>query len=459
MNNTLGRARPCAEDRSRLQGAKALGLPKNFPHALLRAVALLTASGSALPGHLELGQSDRLVFAAIVRCASVRDPRRSIWAHKATLAAAAGVSESTVYRALRRLVAGKLIARQEQERRNLTGRLSVARVRLTDAALELLGLGREAREADAPTVTAPSPVSTPSISMTDGPIRGVNLLSEDPQDQSPRQSGAPAVGDDALCAAEPQEKAVHPKGPRVPTWDGVGMPVPCPSRTVELPSQVGTPPDAPAPNCHSEARSRAFGCRPGRAISGAMCEEGGSHAPFPLADASTHRAVGAPAVPTWDSRDKSRAPCRSGSVPADLRWLESIGMRRSMIWRLMAAYSRRGARLGHALCALKPRLFGLPVPRVFAYLWSMHARELDFAALARAADSEREQVKATRAETRLEASVLGALRRAGARFQVLATGAIWTSDGAVARADHSPGVLPINGRLAVAVREGRVAVL
>ena len=140
MNNTLGRACPCTDEESCILGAVDAALSANVTHAILRTIALLASADSVLLEDLWLGQSDWLVLAAIVRCVFARDPRRSVWAYKATLASGAGLSESTVYRALRRLAAAGMILRKNQERRSLGGRLSVARVRLTEVAARVLGL-------------------------------------------------------------------------------------------------------------------------------------------------------------------------------------------------------------------------------------------------------------------------------------------------------------------------------
>jgi hypothetical protein len=134
-------------------------------------------------------------------------------------------------------------------------------------------------------------------------------------------------------------------------------------------------------------------------------------------------------------------------------------MRRPMIWRLMAAYSRNGSRLSHALAALKVRLYGLPPVRAYAYLLRMAGRGLDFATLARAREVEDIERQSARACSDEETSILAQLRRAGARFEIVATAKVWTSDGAFATAPGASSVLPINGRLAEAVREGRVVVL
>ena len=415
MNNTLGRARPCAEETSRILGATVAAFPKNFPHAILRAVALLASVGGALPEQLGLAQSDRLVLAAIVRCASVRDPRRSIWAHKTALASSAGLSESTVYRALRRLVDAGLIVRQEQERRNLSGRLSVARVCLTAFAARLLGLvGVPMADGQFP-ASAPSSPQCPSVSVTDGPIREENLLSEDQQDRSTRQSGTDDVGAPPVATEIPGKPVQTPETP-VPAWDAASAPATAGSMLYSsTPPQVGTAALA-TPSC----------------------------------------------VPTWDGLRTFRSPntkTKGSSVPDDLRWLDGVGMPRPMIWRLMAAYTRKGARLGHALSALQPRLYGLPVERIYAYLWTMASRGIDFAALARVAEEDRRETQLAQKQQSREGAALEQLRRPGARFEIVGAPGVWVSDGAFATAAGAVGVLPINGRLAAAVREGRAVLL
>ena len=67
-----------------------------------------------------------------------------------------------------------------------------------------------------------------------------------------------------------------------------------------------------------------------------------------------------------------------------------------------------------------------------------------------------------REQQSLEAGALEELRRPGARFEIVGTSRVWVSDGefaTAAGAAGAAGVLPINGRLAAALREGRAVPL
>lgn len=115
--------------------------------------------------------------------------------------------------------------------------------------------------------------------------------------------------------------------------------------------------------------------------------------------------------------------------------------------------------MGRAFSALKAHLCGLLVERVYTHLWTMVRPRIDFAALARATKEGRMDAQLVREQQSLEAGALEELRRPGARFEIVGTSRVWVSDGEFATAAGAAGVLPINGRLAAALREGRAVPL
>lgn len=118
--------------------------------------------------------------------------------------------------------------------------------------------------------------------------------------------------------------------------------------------------------------------------------------------------------------------------------------------------------MGRAFSALKAHLCGLLVERVYTHLWTMVRPRIDFAALARATKEGRMDAQLVREQQSLEAGALEELRRPGARFEIVGASRVWVSDGefaTAAGAAGAAGVLPINGRLAAALREGRAVPL
>jgi len=107
--------------------------PRNLPNRILRAIDNALHLGG-------LPRSMRATLGDIVRFVPQSNPLESVFAHKKKIAERTGASERTVYRHLQSLEDKGLIEIQEQERKSRSGRFSVARIRLTRQAVELLGL-------------------------------------------------------------------------------------------------------------------------------------------------------------------------------------------------------------------------------------------------------------------------------------------------------------------------------
>jgi DNA-binding transcriptional ArsR family regulator len=149
---------------------------KNLPNRILRAIdAALHLAG--------LPKSLKATFAELCRFVPQAEPLATIFAHKNKIAARIGTSERTVYRHLDQLKQEGLIDVLEQERKSRNGRFSVARIRLTQRAAQLVGL----IEAEIEVVhSEPSDILTdghtltePTISKSQPPQRSKNGLPTD----------------------------------------------------------------------------------------------------------------------------------------------------------------------------------------------------------------------------------------------------------------------------------------
>ncbi|WP_186029416.1 replication protein O [Burkholderia gladioli] len=112
---------------------------RNLPYQTLRAhQRALSVAG--------LPQRARCALAALAQTVDRRKPLASIFAHRDYLAARAGLSERTWYRAERDLAESGLITIAEQTRKTRHARFGAAYIYLTEAAATLLGLlGPEAQ--------------------------------------------------------------------------------------------------------------------------------------------------------------------------------------------------------------------------------------------------------------------------------------------------------------------------
>ncbi|MDB5795857.1 MAG: Replication protein, partial [Noviherbaspirillum sp.] len=106
---------------------------KNLPNRILRAI------DDALHLH-GLSRCLRITFAELCRFVPQAEPFATIFAKKETIADRIGVEVRTVQRHLAALEAQGLIERLSQERKSRNGRFSIARIRLTRKAAELVGL-------------------------------------------------------------------------------------------------------------------------------------------------------------------------------------------------------------------------------------------------------------------------------------------------------------------------------
>lgn len=106
--------------------------PRNLPTRILKAV------DNAI--HLNgIPRSVRNTLAEICRYVPQDKPFATVFAHKNHIAKRVGASERTVYRHLAIIQENGLIDVLEQERKSRNGKFSVARIKLTQKAAEILG--------------------------------------------------------------------------------------------------------------------------------------------------------------------------------------------------------------------------------------------------------------------------------------------------------------------------------
>lgn len=121
-----------------------------LPHNLAVAACAVVAGCQQDAPWAGFSISARSVLSYVILHAPARAAYRAarvVWAFKASIAAAVGLGERTVYRALDELALAGWVEVLEQDRRNRSGRFHSARVELTDLALRALGLSSEARSA------------------------------------------------------------------------------------------------------------------------------------------------------------------------------------------------------------------------------------------------------------------------------------------------------------------------
>lgn len=132
---------------------------RNLPNKILRAFD----NAKHLPG---LSRTVRDTLAEICRFVPQTAPFSTVFAHKDKIAERIGASERTIYRHLNKLTEEGLIEVLDQERKSRNGRFSVARIKLTKKAAELLGLIETAHAVEAPGLQDIH--SKPSDNMTAG---------------------------------------------------------------------------------------------------------------------------------------------------------------------------------------------------------------------------------------------------------------------------------------------------
>ena len=194
----------CIEARSGSVEPEAVLPNFKLPHQLaVAACSVVAACGPDVPWG-GFSASARSVLCYVILHAPVRAAYRSlraVWAFKASIGAAVGLGERTVYRALDELAAAGWVEVLEQDRRNRSGRFHSARVVLTDLALSALGLLTPRRQAR-------------SAKLADGSKGVVIPSTKDQQDQplqeQPARGGAPVD----------KSKADKPKATATPATPG-----------------------------------------------------------------------------------------------------------------------------------------------------------------------------------------------------------------------------------------------
>ena len=154
---------------------------KRIPRLIASALSILQSSQQVS----SLSRSTRDVLAYLVKLTDLSDPQISIFAFKRTIASNTLLSESSVYRALNKLVKDGYIEREKQERKSRNGRLSCARIRLSNILCHALGLCSENINSEYPAEEAKSVLKdkkrepnilSPSVNLTDGYIATNRVL-------------------------------------------------------------------------------------------------------------------------------------------------------------------------------------------------------------------------------------------------------------------------------------------
>ena len=170
----------CIEARNGSLEPQAVLPNFKLPHKLAVAACAVVAGCQPDAPWAGFSVSARSVLSYVILHAPARAAYRAarvVWAFKASIGAAVGLGERTVYRALDELAAAGWVEVLDQDRRNRSGRFHSARVVLTDLALRALGLLSS---------------GAPSANLADGSKEVVIPSSKDQQDQ-PLQ-GQPAGG-------------------------------------------------------------------------------------------------------------------------------------------------------------------------------------------------------------------------------------------------------------------------
>lgn len=200
--------------------ARPGGLALPYPLALAISAVITDCSENA--PWSSLSAAARQVLCYLIARTKSSCATASSWAFKTSIAEKTGLSEATVYRALRDLEHSQWIVRTQQDRRRLNGRLHVGRIALTPSACAALGLkpgktaqaspqdatasGSDAAAQDREVVAqtaAPDdanidargaspvlPLSGPTLEMRAGPSLEENSPSENQRTQSTRQPAA-----------------------------------------------------------------------------------------------------------------------------------------------------------------------------------------------------------------------------------------------------------------------------
>lgn len=127
-------------------GDKLVPAPqKNLPFRILKAIDNALHVGG-------ISRNVRATFAEIARFVPQANPFEAVFAHKKKIAERTGASERTVYRHLQVLEDIGLIETLDQERKSRNGRFSVARIRLTKQAVDLLGFNPPTTSSISPSV-------------------------------------------------------------------------------------------------------------------------------------------------------------------------------------------------------------------------------------------------------------------------------------------------------------------
>ncbi len=191
----------CIEARNRSLELEAVLPNFKLPHKLAVAACSVVAACRADAPWAGFSVAARSVLSYVILHAPARAAYRAarvVWAFKASIAAAVGLGERTVYRALDELAAAGWVEVLDQDRRNRSGRFHSARVVLTDLALSALGL-------------LPSRRQAPSAKLADGFCKEVIPSSKDQQDQplqgQPAGGGTPVDKSKAAPGALPPDVA------------------------------------------------------------------------------------------------------------------------------------------------------------------------------------------------------------------------------------------------------------
>lgn len=156
------------------------------------------------------------------------------------------------------------------------------------------------------------------------------------------------------------------------------------------------------------------------------------------------------------SREEVGLINRKTRVPVRLGWLHELGLTPRAVFSLMGIAKREGKRLENIVDAFRGRLSDLRGREAYAYIRAMASKNLDFGSIA----NERRNKESALAEVARAKALLATISTRWHGFVVLKSdgsplGRINCATGMI---ESRAGSMPINLRLATAIRQGHVSV-
>lgn len=318
--SSAGTATP-ARQQGAWQGPRS---PAQRKSRLPQKIGAALATVNEHPDLRALSLTTRNVLSFIIQVTDARDPFRSCFAHKATIADRLGIGEATVYRALNNLIGAGLLVRETQERKSMNGRYAVARIKLTKKCCVILGLVED------------------DNFVTDANNSVDDIANENGENNIHATSGCVclAAGDIVLRNPANPEGETTPRAQHNDSRHEAGKPATPTCKVIDGHKDI-------LPTADQQTQSR----RDNRSIRGAQRPEQGK-----------------PSV----------------RIPSEFFWLvESERLTAPAVCKLMRLFSARGQRLTDAVMVTRRHLLGIPKRRVYAYLATLARSESDFASQAK----------------------------------------------------------------------------